>query len=269
MLKQNHIFNKNFLFLQALKLYKFPKPNILTEEGARLPEAFKKFYREWKFTTPSPVHYQENQSKWVRNEVTGEVKIVQNIPIPLLFPPESHQGIWGGEGVIKGFQKRQRLKQRVPHFWVPNLKKSAIYSEILNITMSVTVTERTIDLIIENKGFDNYILGTKACDLQSSLALKLKQKMLKALYLKDLYNDDPLKKEEVYNKYKHFLEGYTEEDIEWYGLTIDEALRKMEAIEKDKRTDKPLKVVFRQELLSQLMEQHEMQSLKPKEEEGT
>ena len=83
---------------------------------------------------------------------------MQNFPIPLLFPPESHEGIWGGEGVIKGFQKRQQYSARVPHFWVPNLKKSAVYSEILNKTMSLTVTERTIDLIIENHGFDNYLL---------------------------------------------------------------------------------------------------------------
>lgn len=86
---------------------------------------------------------------------------MENIPIPLKFPPESHKGLWGGEGVIKGFQKRDQYRTRIPHFWVPNLKKSAVYSEILDKTFSVTVTERTIDLIIDNQGFDNYLL--KVC----------------------------------------------------------------------------------------------------------
>lgn len=85
-------------------------------------------------------------------------KRVQDCPIPLKFPPESNLGIWGGEGVVKGFQKRNRLKQRVPHFWVPVLKKSAVYSEVLDKRMEVTVTERTIDLILQHNGFDNYLL---------------------------------------------------------------------------------------------------------------
>uniref|UniRef100_A0A0V0G5P1 Putative mitochondrial ribosomal protein n=1 Tax=Triatoma dimidiata TaxID=72491 RepID=A0A0V0G5P1_TRIDM len=240
---------------EALKLYKFPKYDILKEEGAHLPESYKKFFREWKLSKPLSVHYKPPSSKWIRDDVTGEVKRVQDCPIPLKFPPESHSGIWGGEGVIKGFQKRNRLKQRVPHFWVPVLKKSVVYSEVLNKRMEVTVTERTIDLILKHHGFDNYLLQNKACDLQSLLALKLKKKILQTLYYKELYPDDLIKKEEIYSKYKHYLSEYSAEDIEWYGLSFDEALRKVEEINKIKNKSVPLKYQFRTELLQQLMDQ--------------
>ncbi|CAA9997308.1 unnamed protein product [Nesidiocoris tenuis] len=200
----SHFNLKKFFFRSTL--YKFKKPDLMSTEGVNLPEAYKKFYTEWKLTKPAPVHYIPPASQWVRDDETGEVKRAVDVPIPVKYVPESHKGIWGGEGVIKGFQKRQPLKARVPHFWVPNLKKSAVYSEILDLRMEMTVTERTIELIIENRGFDNYLLNTRACDLQSTLALKIKKKLLQALYYKTLYPDDPLKREEVYKKYAHFLE---------------------------------------------------------------
>ncbi|CAH1388931.1 unnamed protein product [Nezara viridula] len=238
----------------ASKLYKFTLPNILETQGKHLPESYKKFYKEWKFTQPQPVHYIPHQAKWYRNPNTGEVKPLQNTPIPVYFPPESNKGIWGGEAVIKGFQKRQRLKQRVPHFWVPHLIQSVVYSEILDKRMSVTVTQRTLDLIIKNYGFDHYVLKTKACDLQSTLALKLKKKMLLSLLKMDLYPEDPIKRDEIYNKYKHYLEEYTEEDIEWYGLTFSEALIKYEK-QMDMKPIVPLKIKLRKEYLAHLEEE--------------
>lgn len=126
--------------------------------GAELPEAYKKFWREWKQTKPVAVHYIPKEGRWERDEITGEVKPIQDIPIPLIDVPESHKGIWGGEAIIKGFQKRHQLKRRVPHFWVPVLRRSVVYSEVLNQYMSVTVTNRTINLIHESLGFDHYLL---------------------------------------------------------------------------------------------------------------
>jgi len=238
---------------QAYRLYKFKQGDLLTTEGSHLPESYKKFFREWKLTKPKPVHYVPPTSKWVRDEATGQVKRVQDVPIPVIYPPESHLGIWGGEGVIKGFQKRNRHKQRVPHFWVPNLKKSAVYSEILAQRIELTLTERTIDLIIEHNGFDHYILKTPACDLQSGLALKLKRAMLKALHNKSFHQDNPKLQADILRKYQHYLEGYSEEDIEWYGLTFEEALKKAEVVAK-KANDPPvpLKHVFRAALIQEL-----------------
>uniref|UniRef100_A0A0A9Z1Q8 Large ribosomal subunit protein bL28m n=1 Tax=Lygus hesperus TaxID=30085 RepID=A0A0A9Z1Q8_LYGHE len=245
----------------ANKLYKFKAPDLLSTDGAKLPEAYKNFYKEWKLTRPAPVHYVPPQSKWIRDEETGEVKRVADIPIPVKYVPESHKGIWGGEGVIKGFQKRDPQKTRVPHYWVPNLKKSAVYSEILNKRMEVTVTERTIDLILENYGFDNYILKTKACDLQSHLAVKLKRRMLQALHHKTLYPDDPVKREEVFNKYKHFLEPYSAEDIEWYGLNFHEALAHYDKIQAKNNKPVPMKhglrLLYIQKLVNKQSEETE------------
>lgn len=48
---------------------------------------------------------------------------------------------------------------RFPNYWVPKLKPTIVYSEILNQYMKVTVTERTLKLIDEHYGFDHYILA--------------------------------------------------------------------------------------------------------------
>lgn len=48
---------------------------------------------------------------------------------------------------------------------------------------------------------------SKACDLRSELALTIKRNILLALADKTLYPDDPVKREEVYDKYKQYLEA--------------------------------------------------------------
>ena len=32
---------------------------------------------------------------------------VQNVPIPIFYPPEADEGLWGGVGIIKGFTKKK------------------------------------------------------------------------------------------------------------------------------------------------------------------
>lgn len=131
---------------------------------------------------------------------------IQNIPIPVKYPPEHNNGLWGGEGVVKGFQKRTPYKRRVPHFWVPVLKRSVVYSEVLNKYMSVVVTDRTMKLIHENYGFDHYLLKTPACDLKSLLALRLKRQILQNLSNNcPAYDAQPEKQQEVFNRYKEYL----------------------------------------------------------------
>ncbi|XP_075152235.1 mitochondrial ribosomal protein L28 [Haematobia irritans] len=221
--------------------------------GAQLPEAYKKFWREWKMTKPAAVHYIPKEGEWERDEVTGEIKPIQNIPLPLIDPPESHNGIWGGEAVIKGFQKRQRLSRRVPHFWVPVLKRSVVHSQVLNEYMSVVVTDRTIQKIHECHGFDHYLLKNPACDLRSALALALKRKILQ-----ELLNgcpslaSQPSERERILKEYKCYLEAYTPEEIEWYGYTYEEALKKMDAQIREENKPVPHKVQFRMKLIEQL-----------------
>lgn len=83
----------------------------------------------------------------------------------MIYPSEANSQLWGGEGIIQGFQKRHELKRRVPHFWVPQLRRSVVYSEVLDKYMSVIVTPRAINLINSNYGFDHYLLKVTFIDL--------------------------------------------------------------------------------------------------------
>lgn len=239
--------------IKGLKLLYVPKTTKISSGlGNSLPEAYKKFYKEWRHKAPEPVYYQPKQGKWTRDEKTGAVIPVQNIPIPLRYPKTMHSGIWGGEAVIQGFKQSGKYKSRVPFFWVPTLKKTVVYSEVLNMYMSTTVTERAVDLINKNYGLDHYLLKTAACDLRTVLSLKIKRQILMALRDKTLYPDDTVKQQAVYDKYKHYIQDYTHEEIEWYGLTFNEALLKMQ--EKDEINEKkePLKAKYRSELIEEL-----------------
>lgn len=50
------------------------------------------------------------------------------------------------------------LSSRIAHWWFPRLKRTVVYSDILDEYMSVSVTERTLKLIDQHAGFDSYIL---------------------------------------------------------------------------------------------------------------
>lgn len=126
--------------------------------GAQLPESYKKFWWEWKMTEPTSVHFVPREEDWVRDEITGQINPVQFVPLALLDPPESNDGIWGGEAVVRGFRKRHKHTRRFPHFWVPVLRRTVVHSEILDEYMSVVVTDRTLQKINECHGFDHYIL---------------------------------------------------------------------------------------------------------------
>jgi len=223
--------------------------------GKRLPIAYQKFWNEWKHQKPAAVHYIPKEGLFERNDITGVVLPIQNIPLPLKRVPEEDEGIWGGEAIIKGFQKKQATVARYPHFWIPTLKRSAVRSEILNEFFSMTVTDRTIRLILENHGFDHYLLKSPACDLRSLLALKLKQRMLKDLLDGcPAWNDNPQRQKEIQEEYSKYLEQYTPEEIEWYGLTYEQALIKMKAIVAAENPIVPHKVILRSKLIEQLRE---------------
>ncbi|XP_044256011.1 39S ribosomal protein L28, mitochondrial [Tribolium madens] len=237
-------------------LGKFIKPGIFDRgTGALLPEAYKKFYKEWKLTEPTAVHYIPEEGKFKRDEVTGEVRPVQNYPIPVIYPKESNEQMWGGEGIVQGFQIRDWRRRRVPHFWMPHLKRSVVYSEVLDKYISVVVTDRTISLINANYGFDHYLLKTPACDLKSILPLTLKRKILQELEKGcPIYQNKPDKQKEVYNKYKQYLSAFTSEEIEWYGYSFAAACKKLEASIEAQNKPIPLKHVYRSQLIEKLKE---------------
>lgn len=221
--------------------------------GAQLPEAYKKFWKEWKHQKPAAVHYIPKEGEWERDEVTNEIKPVQNVPIPLIDPQEANQGIWGGEAVVKGFQKRHPLKRRVPHFWVPVLRRSVVHSQVLNQHLSMVVTDRTLEKIHECRGFDHYLLKTPACDLRSTLAFKLKRKiLLELLHGCPTHAGKPEHQKRLKQEFGCYLEAYTPEEIDWYGHTYMEAIKKLQAEIRAQNTVLPHKVQFRSKLIEQL-----------------
>lgn len=84
---------------------------------------------------------------------------IQNVPIPIRLPMEAHDQIWGGDAIVQGFRKKHKIyKRRFPRFWIPELQRSVVYSEVLDKYMSVVVTVRAINMINENYGLDHYLL---------------------------------------------------------------------------------------------------------------
>ncbi|XP_037069939.1 39S ribosomal protein L28, mitochondrial-like [Pollicipes pollicipes] len=215
-----------------------------------LPLAYQAFYKEWQLERPKPVHYVPEPGRWKKNPETGQIQRVENVPIPLRFPKEAHQGLWGGEGVIKGYQNRGRNASLVPHWWVPSLHRTVLYSEVLDRRLDLVVTQRALQLVHDHYGLDMYLLQTRACDIVSLLGLKIKREILLALARGTLWPDNPEKRQELLEKYKQFI--VPEEEVEWYGLTVGEAIKKLRQAQAAAGPPPPLKHQYRSELLERL-----------------
>ena len=220
---------------------------------SRLPLHYKIRYVETWMKEPTPVHYRADTRKWVANEDGVPVR-VQNVPIPVLFPREADQGLWGGEGIVAGFKKKhnKELKVRSAAIWKPFLTRRVFHSEILDTFYDVTVTLRTLDLIDENFGFDFYILKTHEVDLKSKFGMTLKREMLIALAKRSFHPNNLEKQEQIYEKYKQF--AIPLEEAEWVGLTLQEAERKQHQVEEEERIreTKPMRQLYANELIEEL-----------------
>ncbi|XP_063790269.1 large ribosomal subunit protein bL28m isoform X2 [Pseudophryne corroboree] len=183
---------------------------------------------------PTPVHWKPHGLKYRINPKTGQKERVQDVPILPYFPPSANEGLWGGEGWVSGFRyaNNDKLSTRLKCVWKPQLFTRQLYSEILDKTFSIEVTMGTLDLIDAAYGFDFYILKTPKRDLCSKLGMDLKRAMLLRLATKDqkLYPNDPVKREQIYNKYKAF--EIPLEEAEWVGLSLEEAVEKQRLLEK-------------------------------------
>jgi len=221
---------------------------------ARLPLHYKRRYVERFMLEPTPVHYRPDPRKYEADEF-GYPKRVQNIPIPVFFPKESHDMLWSGEGIIAGLWRKREKKNtpRTPKIWKPRLSSRVFYSEILDVFLRATVTRNTLELIDAATGFDHYILSTPEIDMQSTLGMRLKRKLLLALANRTLYPNDPAKHEEIYAKYQKYV--IPAEEAEWVGLSLYEAERKQYDIEEAERLNniRPLKGVYAEELVQKLL----------------
>lgn len=197
---------------------------------ARLPQHYLKSLEK---KDPTPVHWRPLGVQYRANPKTGQKERVQDVPIPIYYPPHSQDGLWGGEGWISGFRyaNGDKLSTRLRKTWKPQVFKRELYSEILDHKFNITVTARALDLIDAAYGFDFYILKTPKEDLNSKLGTDLKRAMLLRLARKntELYPNDPVKREQIYSKYKHF--EIPEEEAEWLGLSLEEAVEKQRQLE--------------------------------------
>ncbi|KJH40819.1 AMP-binding enzyme [Dictyocaulus viviparus] len=215
----------------------------------RLPEHYCKRYWDNLLREATPVHYRPPASRlyWDPKRMV-EVE-AENYPLYVIFPPEADDGLWGGEGVVKGwkesrpFTKKKVLPRHwVPHLYFPTLKTSVLYSEILDRHMKIVVTERALRLIDQHFGLDYYILRTPLIDLASKLGNRLKREMLLTLAKGEYYANDKERHNYIKNKYAEFV--IPVEEADWIGLDLNEASRKQQEIE-DRQVVEPLKFNFK------------------------
>lgn len=175
---------------------------------------------------------------------TGYVYRVPDQPIRVTMPPNSDKALYGGLGVVEGFEKPKRLKPRIPRAWAPDVERHTFYSEILDVHINVEVTDRTLQLIDENRGFDFYILNTRTQDLMSEFGRRLKHKLLVALATSQ---SDFLKE-----KYKDFIKPLDE--VSWHGLKEHEALTKFKEMRVEETIEPPLRLVYARQLIESMKE---------------
>ncbi|XP_026148033.1 large ribosomal subunit protein bL28m [Mastacembelus armatus] len=216
---------------------------------ARLP---KHYLKSLEPKEPTPVHWKPLGVQYRVGPKTGQRERVQDVPIPIYYPPESQDGLWGGEGWISGFRyaNNDKMSTRLKKTWKPQLLKRELYSEILDHKFTITVTAHTLDLIDAAFGFDFYILKTTKEDLNSKLGMNLKRAMLLRLARREteLYPSDPTKRDKVYEKYRQF--EIPEEEAEWVGLSLEEAVEKQRQLEH--KEPEPLFKVYVDQLVEEL-----------------
>lgn len=89
----------------AMPLHKYPVhlwKQLRLREGlcSRLPAHYLRSLEPGR--QPTPVHYRPHGAKFKVNPKNGQRERVEDVPIPIYYPPESQQGLWGGEGWILG-----------------------------------------------------------------------------------------------------------------------------------------------------------------------
>ncbi|KHJ97886.1 ribophorin II [Oesophagostomum dentatum] len=222
----------------------------------RLPEHYCKRYWDNLLRDAKPVHYRPPTSRLYWDPVRKVEIEAENYPLLVLHPPEADEGLWGGEGVVKGWKEsRPYTKKKVlPRHWVPKLyfpalKKVVLYSEILDKHMQITVTERALRLIDSHFGLDYYILRTPEIDLASKLGNRLKREMLLALANETYYLEDEERHNYIKHKYAEFV--IPAEEAEWVGLDLNEAAYKQQDLE-ESHVPEPLKYKFERELVARL-----------------
>lgn len=90
----------------VMPLHKFPPKlweTLKLKQGiySRLPQHYLK---SLEVKEPTPVHWRPQGVQYRVNPKTGQKERVQDVPIPIYYPPQSQDGLWGGEGWISGYR---------------------------------------------------------------------------------------------------------------------------------------------------------------------
>jgi len=223
----------------------------------RLPEHYKRrYWATMVISEKMPVHWKTGDQRYVWDDHRNVWIEQEEYPIEPIYPPEADKGLWGGEGVVKGYYEsppflKKKILPRlwIPKFWYPELSSHVFFSEILNRYMRIIVTQRTLNLIDAAGGFDFYILKTSDIDLCSKLGNKLKREMMLTIAKSSFSGYSTEQQALLVEKYKDFI--IPEEEAKWVGLSLNEACAKLQDIEFT-AAKIPKKFVFEQRLIAEL-----------------
>jgi hypothetical protein len=90
-----------------MPLHKYPVylwRRLRLREGicSRLPAHFLRSLEDER--TPTAVHYRPHGAKFKINPKNAQRERVEDVPIPIHYPPDSQKGLWGGAGWIQGYR---------------------------------------------------------------------------------------------------------------------------------------------------------------------
>jgi len=196
-----------------------------------LPAAYQKFWREWKLSKPAVVTIVPRvlpESFCLLEQLYFDSRKLIGFEIPRSA---------NGDVNEKKSGSRKRLRRKL------------LYSEVLKEFVPMSVDGLILAKIDESYGFDHYLLKHPACILDCPIALKTKRKILL-----ELLNgcpktaDNPEVQAYILKEYKRYLASYTAEEIEWYGLTYEEAVQKMQT-DSQVQERPPTKPVSKEDML--------------------
>ncbi|KAL3111573.1 hypothetical protein niasHT_019920 [Heterodera trifolii] len=223
----------------------------------RLPRHYQeRYWKNFVLADQTAVNYKVPPFRFYWDEHWKIELETEYFPILPIHCPEMDQGLWAGEGIIKGYSESDpKIKKKVlprnwlPRLWIPHLNLVPLYSEVLDKYFKVTVTERLLRAVDKHFGFDLYLLETPDIDINSRLGLDLKRLILVKLAEKGYYPDDQEQREYICDKYADYVLPLEEAD--WYGLELNTACRKLQDLEDNTRAQ-PMKYAFEKELMAQL-----------------
>jgi len=222
----------------------------------RLPSHYQQRYWKNVLSNAAPVHYQMPKYRFMW-DTKRLVKVeLEEYPIRPLYVPEMDKGLWGGEGVVKGYKEsnpfiKKKILPRhwIPRFYYPDVRDQICYSEVLDKYFKIVVTPRALRLIDEAFGLDYYLLNTPEIDVNSKLGMRLKRSILMTLAKGEYYSSDEDRHEYIKQKYASFVIPL--EEAEWVGFDLNEACRKLQDM-KDNTAPIPEKYIFERELMAKL-----------------